>query len=188
MFSTNGPICSTILWRKRSASLLPAWSEGPTRINLPFNASLNEKEVTIRDGNSLAGKQECKSSEGNPRTGCPKASNARTLVTRLGRREFRAKYQACAGTEKTAASNFENANTVLTAPTGNFLGGCSGSQEKTSSTFPFRNATRVFRGKYSAAISANNAPNAWSILTCACPRILATKALSARSLLSRTVR
>src|SRR5215468_9235115 len=114
MFSTNGPICSTILWRKRSASLLPAWSEGPTRINLPFNASLNEKELTIRDGNSLSGKQECKSSEDNPRTACPKTSNARTLAARLGRR---AKYQACAGTETTAASNFENANTVLTAPT-----------------------------------------------------------------------
>src|SRR5215471_21644222 len=188
MFSTNGAICFTTLCRKRSASLLPTWSEGPTRISLPFNASLNEKELTIRDGNSLAGKQECKSSEDNPRTVCPMASNARKLLVRLGRCEFRAKYHACAGTEQTAASNFENANTVLTGPSGSFLGGCSGSQERTSSTFPFCNATRAFRGKYSGAISANSAPKAWSILTCACPKILATKALSARSLLSRTVR
>src|SRR5215468_5001266 len=142
MLSTNGPICFTTLFRKRSASLPPTWSEGPTRISLPFNASLNEKELTIRDGNSLAGKQECKSSEDNPRTVRPKASNARTLVARLSRCEFRAKYQACAGKEKTAASNFENANTVLTGPSGSFLAACSGSQERTSSTFPFRNATR----------------------------------------------
>src|SRR6516162_2742746 len=114
MFSTNGPICFTMLCRKRSASLLPTWSEGPTRISLPFNASLNEKELTIRDGNSLAGKQECKSSEDNPPTACPNASNARSLL-RPDCREFRVKYQACAGTEKAAASNFENCNTVLTA-------------------------------------------------------------------------
>src|SRR5215467_3217355 len=131
MFSINGPICFTMLCRKRSGSLPPAWSEGPTRIILPFNASLNEKELTIRDGNSLAGKQECKSSEDNPRTFCPKASNAKRLLARLGRCDFRAKYHACAGTEKTAASNSENANTVLTAPSGSFLGACSGSQEKT---------------------------------------------------------
>src|SRR5215469_11609026 len=188
MFSTNGLICFMTLCRKRSASLLPTWNEGPTRISLPFNASLNEKELTIREGNSLAGKQECKSSEDNPRTVCPKASNAKTLPARLGRCEFREKYHAWAGTEKTAASNLENANTVRTAPSGSFLGGCSGSQEKTSSTFPFRNATRVFRGKYSGAIAANSAPNAWSILTWACPKILAIKALSARIRLSRTVR
>src|SRR5215471_8648166 len=142
MFSTNGLICFTMLCRKRSASLPPTWSEGATRISLPFNASLNEKELTIRDGNSLAGKQECKSSEDNPRNVCPKASNARTLLVRLGRCEFRAKYHACAGTEKTAASNFENANTVLTGSSGSFLEG-PGSQERTSSTFPFRNATHV---------------------------------------------
>ena len=107
MFCTTGPSFSVssaehvmLFWFRSTAA--------PTQ-NKSASPSIFKLERADHQRGDLVGRQHnCNSAEDSQLSFRPNESNAKILMARMGRRIFRLKYHACAGTANAAASNLEN--------------------------------------------------------------------------------